>query len=141
MNPITLASIHRVRAGAPDDGAINPSLLAARLLAEMVESAAAAAGGVTTIPARGNGTDASGSITNGGTAQNAALANPSRLYALIQNTSAGDLRFSWNATATTSVGIKLAPGQSWESPPHFCPTGVLSVWGATTGQTFTLITA
>ena len=36
-----------------------------------------------------------------------------------------------------SRSILLAAGKSWENPPHFCPTGLVSVIAATTGHAFT----
>lgn len=77
----------------------------------------------------------SGTVTAGGTAQNAAAANSGRVGFSIQNQSSGVLWFSTLATAVASQpSIKLLPGAYYESPPGGAGTGALSVLGATTGQ-------
>jgi len=81
----------------------------------------------------------SGSITSGGAAQTAAAANPSRSYLLIQNVSDTDMWVDFGATAVADQpSIKIVAGGSYENPPHWCPTGLISVIGATTGKTFTI---
>lgn len=99
-------------------------------------------GGATTItPISGSLTDRSGTITTGGTAQNAAAALSTRKYLYIENpiTATARLWFSTVATAVAdSPSISLEPGQSWENPSHFCPTGAVSVIAATTGHKFTV---
>jgi hypothetical protein len=89
----------------------------------------------------GSLTDRSVTITTGGTAQEAAPANPNRVYLLVQNptTSPGPVWFSTSTTAVAdSPSIELQPGQSWESPASFCPTGAISVIAATTGAKVTI---
>lgn len=79
----------------------------------------------------------SGTVTAGGTAQNAAAANSGRVGFSIQNQSSGVLWFSTLATAVDSQpSIKLLPGAYYESPPGGAGTGALSVLGATTGQSW-----
>ncbi len=83
-------------------------------------------------------TDKSGTITTGGAAQDAAAANTSRHYLFLQNpsTAPGSLWFSTVATAVAaSPSIELVPGASYESG-MFCPTGAVSIIGATTGMAF-----
>jgi hypothetical protein len=83
-------------------------------------------------------TSASGTITSGGTAQNAAAANASRRGFQLQNNSTGDLWFSTIATAVQSQpSFKLPPGAYYESPPFGGGVGAISIVGATTGQAFT----
>lgn len=91
------------------------------------------------IAASGALTDKSGTITTGGTAQTAVAANTARKYLFIQNpsTASGSLWFSTVATAVAaSPSIELVPGASYESG-LFCPTGAVSIIGATTGMAFT----
>jgi hypothetical protein len=86
-------------------------------------------------------TDRSATIAAGGTAQEAAPANAARVYLLIQNpgTAPGPIWFAAGAIAVAaSPSIELAPGQAWESPASFCPTGAISVIAATTGATVTI---
>ena len=96
-----------------------------------------AAAGLTVKLTRGTLANGSGSITLGGTAQNAMAANSSRVGFMIQNISAGDL---WINTLTTAVAdqpsIKVAPGQLYETPLTMPCTGAVSIIGATTGQKF-----
>ena len=84
-------------------------------------------------------TDRSGTITTGGTAQDAMAANSNRRYLFIQNNhSSADLWVNFGADANTNQpSFKLTAGQSYENPAHFCPTSRVSVIGGTTGQTFT----
>ena len=83
-------------------------------------------------------TGASGTITTGGTAQNAAAANASRRGFALQNNSVGDLWFSTIATAVQSQpSFKLPPGAYYESPLFGGGVGAISIIGATTGQAFT----
>jgi len=95
---------------------------------------------LTTAPISGALTDKSGTITTGGTAQTAAAANTSRKYLFIENpyTATETLWFSTVAAAVAdSPSIALQPGDTWENPPHFCPTGAVSVIAATTGHKWT----
>lgn len=88
-------------------------------------------------------TDASVTISTGGTAQTAAAANTGRRYLFIQNPagSGGTLWFSTNATAVAaSPSIELVAGASYENPPHYCPTGAVSVIHPTTNAKITVRT-
>lgn len=81
-------------------------------------------------------TNISGSLTAGGTAQNAAGANSSRRGFFIQNIHASSSL--WISTLATAVAdqpsIEIKPGALYESPPGGCGGGAISVIGATTGQ-------
>lgn len=107
--------------------------------------------GVTALPALPAGTntigattvvaatyvDKSGTITAGGTAQTAIALNASRRGFSIQNNSAGDLWFNTLATAVQSQPSMVIPaGSLYESPYGGCPTGAVSIIGATTAQAF-----
>lgn len=83
------------------------------------------------------GTDISGTITLGGTAQTIAAANGGRLGFWIQNNSSGDLWINTLATAVASQpSLKIAAGALYESPVGLAPVGAISIIGATTGQAF-----
>lgn len=97
-----------------------------------------AAGNV--LPSRpvGTPTDGSGTITLGGTAQQVFAANVNRRYFVFQNNSDIDYWINWGVAAVASQpSIQIVAGGSYENPPHFCPTGTISVIGATTGKPFT----
>jgi hypothetical protein len=94
----------------------------------------------TATPHQATPTDRSGTITTGGVAQVLAAANASRVYLFVQNTSAGTLYLSFTGTASAST-LQLAPGASYENPAHFCPTGAVSIYGATTAQAFVAMEA
>lgn len=84
-------------------------------------------------------TDISGTVTTGGTAQNAAAANATRRGLIIQNVSPGALYVSTTGTASATVSagsgsIRIDAGAYWEAPAHGVPTGAVSVYGATTAQ-------
>lgn len=82
--------------------------------------------------------DRSGSITAGAVAQTLMAANSARGGWSLQNNSSGDLWFNelGSAAVATQPSIKVAAGDYYESPVTGCPTGAISVYGATTGQTF-----
>lgn len=83
--------------------------------------------------------DRSGTITSGGAAQTAAAANTTRSYLLIQNVSDTDMWVNFGVTAVANQpSILIVAGGSYENPPHWCPTGLISVIGATTGKAFTI---
>lgn len=84
-------------------------------------------------------TDRSGTITLGGTPQQAMAANSTRSHLFFQNISDTAMYIRWTGTAAASSGSVLIPanGGSYENPSHFCPTGALSVFCATTGKSFT----
>lgn len=92
------------------------------------------------VPVRFSGAtpiSASGTITTGGTAQNAAAANTSRRGFWIQNNSTGDLWISTIATAVQSQpSLKIPAGALYESPLGGAGTGAISIIGATTSQAF-----
>jgi hypothetical protein len=82
-------------------------------------------------------TDGSGTITLGGTAQTLFAANPNRKGFSLDNVSSGDLWFSELDTATTSQpSYKVPSGALYESITGACPTGAISIIGATTSQAF-----
>lgn len=82
-------------------------------------------------------TDKSGTITLGGTAQTAIAANASRRGYWIQNVSSGDLWVSSLATAIVGQpSMKIPAGALYEAPLGGCPTGAISIIGATTAQAF-----
>lgn len=87
-------------------------------------------------------TDRSGTITTGGTRQQLAASNSSRKYFFFQNQSSGNLwlRFTGNATQDQS-SMRVAPGDSWESPAGFVSTQAVDVVGATTGQAWHAVEA
>lgn len=83
-------------------------------------------------------TNKSGTITAGGTAQDAAAANVNRKGFLIQNVSTADMWFNVGTTAVADQpSVLLRSGAMYESSAHACPAGKISVIGATTGQAFT----
>jgi len=80
--------------------------------------------------------DRSGTITLGGTAQQLMAANPVRRGFSIQNTSAGTLYFNvTNGSASTS-SKQIAAGATYQSPTCGCTGYAISIYGATTSQTF-----
>jgi hypothetical protein len=82
-------------------------------------------------------TDRSGTITSGGTAQVLAAAAKGRTAFQIQNTSTGDLWISEVGTAAaTQPSIWVPPGAFYTSPSNGAPTSAISIFGATTGQSF-----
>lgn len=83
-------------------------------------------------------TDRSGSITLGGTAQQIMAANTSRRYLLIQNNSSANLWINFGIAAVQSQpSIQLQPGQAFVMENNTIFTSLVSIIGATTGQTFT----
>lgn len=85
-------------------------------------------------------TDRSGTITAGGTAQQAAAANASRTFLMITNPSAtATLYFSTTGTAAveTAGSTAVGPGGGYVFDVRV-PVGAVSVIGATTGQPFTV---
>lgn len=98
-----------------------------------------ASGAGSTISITGNNAvtyvDKSGTLTAGGTAQNAAASNTSRQGFIIQNNSSGSLWFSTLTTAVQSQpSIQLMPNAYYEFPSTGVSTGAVSIIGATTGQ-------
>lgn len=82
-------------------------------------------------------TDKSGTITLGGTAQNAIASNAARKGFEIQNQSTGNLWFSTLAAAVQGQpSVLISPGALYETPLGGAGTGAVSIIGATTGQAF-----
>lgn len=82
------------------------------------------------------GTDKSGNITSGGTAQTLAAANPHRRALTGQNISTGDLWINeagGTAAADTTGSYKVPAGATFSATSHLA----VSIIGATTGQKFT----
>lgn len=92
-----------------------------------------------TVPRRGPGTVVNSTITAGGTAQQILASQPGRVFLQIKNNSAQVLWINFGAVAAADSGIQVAAlgvGDTWTSAPNFCPTGLVSVVGATTGNKF-----
>ena len=82
-------------------------------------------------------TNKSGTITLGGTAQTAIAANTARVGCSIQNTSTGVMWVSDVGTAAPNgSSMLLLPGGEYVSPINAKIVGAISVYGATTGQSF-----
>lgn len=84
-------------------------------------------------------TSRSGTITLGGTAQQLAAANTARKGFMVQNNSAGVLWINeLGAPAVTAQpSISIQPNAMYVSERDACPTGAISIIGATTAQAFT----
>ena len=80
--------------------------------------------------------DRSGTITIGGTAQQLMAANPVRRGFSIQNISAGTLYFNITNGIASLSSKQLQPGALYECPIAGCTSYAISIYGATTGQTF-----
>jgi hypothetical protein len=80
-------------------------------------------------------TDKSGTITTGGTAQNAIAANSNRKGWMIQNISDTDMYINEAGTATTGKFL-LKSGASAVSQGNAVTTGAISILCATTGKAF-----
>ena len=84
-------------------------------------------------------TSRSGTIATGGAAQSLMAANAARKGWFIQNNSTGDLwvnRFGGTAIAG-QPSILIPAGALYETPDGGSGGNALSIYGATTGQTFT----
>ena len=95
-------------------------------------------GDVVTAPSIGAsaGTDRSGSITTGGTAQQLAASNTARRSLTGQNISTGDLWINetgGTAAADTAGSFKIPAGATFSVSTN----RAISIVGATTGQKFT----
>ncbi len=96
-----------------------------------VVSVGASAGSQVTL------TDRSGTITAGGTAQTLMALNAARKGFYIQNTSSADLWFSSVGTAAVAgSSMRIVSGALYECPSYAVPTSAISIYGATTGQSF-----
>ena len=93
----------------------------------------------TVTPAGATLTPRSGSIAAGGTAQQLAPANAARKGWRLQNTSTGDLWFN-DTGGTASIGgadsFKIGAGGYYETPVGGSSQAAISIFGATTSQTF-----
>lgn len=90
---------------------------------------------------RGTATDRSGTVTAGGTAQDAAAANTARRYLLIVNPKSSTTRLWFNLGTTAvqaSPSIALDPGDSFVQEGMYVDTGRVSIIGPTTGAAFTV---
>lgn len=79
--------------------------------------------------------------TTGGTAQDALSSNTSRKLWCVQasSTNATVSRVVENGTATSALGTELQPGQQVCSAPGVVSTARVSVWNATTGATYNVV--
>lgn len=84
--------------------------------------------------------DYSGTISVGGTAQFATTGtDPDRQAMFLQNNSSGNLWFRFDGDdAAENGGLLVEAGAHWESPAHWVPGGPVSVYGATTGQGYSV---
>lgn len=78
-------------------------------------------------------------ITAGGTAQTLLSANISRNGFELQNTSGSDLFFSFGSTASLTNGFKLPSNGTYSTLSNMVSTSLISIFGATTGQSFTIL--
>jgi hypothetical protein len=79
---------------------------------------------------------ANGTITTGGASQLLAVQNPARQKFVIRNNSTASLWFNYTNAAGIDLGFELKIGESYTEPAGVCDTGILTIWGATTGQKF-----
>jgi hypothetical protein len=99
-------------------------------------------GGQRVSPAKGAMTDASGTVTTGGTAQVGVAANPNRSWFFFSNQSVGDLYIRFDGVAAIAPTSILVPTRTSFVMDHgYVDTGAVSVFGATTAQAYTLKTA
>jgi hypothetical protein len=77
-------------------------------------------------------------ITTGGTSQTALVSKFNRNYLEIQNTSAQDLWINFSTNAGVNIGFKIGTLQSWSPIGGTCPESSVTIFGATTGQTFAI---
>ena len=84
-------------------------------------------------------TSRSGTVTTGGVAQALASANSDRKGWFLQNVSNGDLWVnSFGGTASAAQpSLLIKAGSYYETPAGGSGAGALSIFGATTGQSFT----
>lgn len=114
-----------------------PASLGAKTAAASLSITPASDAAFVVAPAAATYVNRSGTITAGGTAQVAMALNASRRGFSIQNNSTGDLWFDTLATAVQSQpSICLSAGSLYETPYGGCPTGAVSIIGATTAQAF-----
>lgn len=91
------------------------------------------------MPFQFNLTDRSGTIAAGGTAQQAAAANgPRRLLIIANPSESATFLFRLDGTATGGFGdISVGPGGAFVFDT-IVPSGAVSIYGAITGQPFTV---
>jgi hypothetical protein len=77
-------------------------------------------------------------ITTGGVSQTGVALKINRNYLEIQNTSAQDLWINFNTNAGINTGFKISTGQSWSPIGGTCPESSVTIFGATTGQTYAI---
>lgn len=95
------------------------------------------ANGVTSLGTKGSITTRSGTITTGGTSQQVAASNSSRVYFAIQNISDTDMYLGVGFTPTTTTGILLSKsGGGFVFESGFIPTQAINILCATTGKAF-----
>ena len=89
---------------------------------------------LTTLSSSGSGT-----ITAGGTAQTVIAADAAGYHYAFQNLSATDMYISTVGTAAAAnPSLKIVSGGYYETPDSLYASGALSVFGATTGQEFSV---
>jgi hypothetical protein len=95
-------------------------------------SSGGSTGGLVTVTT----TDKAGTITTGGTAQQAIAANASRKMWCIQNPPAAteSLNVRVNGTASATTGVGLMPGTQACGTTGYIDTAAVSVFAATTGH-------
>jgi hypothetical protein len=97
-------------------------------------------GSVTASPTAVTCTSRSGTITVGGTAQNAAASNASRKTWTLKNPGAATETLYFDVTTTaTTASLDLAPGAAFTWPADTVNTTAISVLGATTGHAFAMV--
>lgn len=124
-------------AASTDTGTFSLIALFKRLLAKFTVGFSTPSASLSTVPARGNLTNISGTITAGGTAQQIAAANSQRLGWKVRNLSTSSLWVSTLATAVQSQpSLEIRAGEMYETPPGAQGTGAISIIGPSTGQAF-----
>lgn len=94
---------------------------------------------VQTTPAPATLIDRSSAIAAGGTAQQLAAANAARKGWRLQNTSTNDLWFNDTGNTASVAGagsFKVASGGYYETPNGGASQTAISIFGATTAQSF-----
>ena len=85
--------------------------------------------------------ESKGTITAGGTAQQLYGGGTASRMAAIQNNSAGPLSVSFEGTAPDATGPLVIPSGAYFYTPAEQPLGTAArIWGATTGQAYTVWT-
>lgn len=111
--------------------------LASTQQADIADIKADLANGVLSLGTKGSITTRSGTITAGGTSQQVAASNSSRVYFAIQNISDTDMYLGVGYTPTTTTGILLTKsGGGFAFESGFIPTQAINLLCATTGKAF-----